>query len=134
MHTLTKALETGNSVIDLQHKTWIENLNKVLEDCRQGKGRENMQHNLLFLRDYTAKHFQDEERLQKQYNYPGYITHKQYHDAFKKVVESILEEFNRTGPSIVLTGRINKELGDWFINHIQKEDFRLVEHIKKITG
>lgn len=134
MHTLTKALETGNHVIDTQHRTWIENLNKVLEDCKEGNARKNMQSNLLFLRDYTAKHFNDEEQLQQQYKYPDYITHKQYHNAFKKVLDNILEEFNRTGPSIVLTGRINRELGDWFMNHIQREDFKLVAHIKKTAS
>lgn len=134
MYNYSKEIETGNTAIDSQHIKWIDNLNQVLKDCAEGKGRDHMRQNLIFLKDYTTKHFADEEQLQIKYQYPGYAQHKQFHENFKKTVDNIIDDFNKNGPSIVLTGRINMELGSWFINHIKREDFRLVEHIKKSTG
>lgn len=134
MYNFTKDLETGNVTVDSQHRQWIANLNKVLEDCARGQGRDNMRENIMFLKEYTVRHFNDEERFQQQNNYPDFIEHKKYHDAFKKTMDSIVADFEKNGPSILLTGRINRELGDWFVNHIKCQDLKMVSYIKSKTG
>lgn len=130
MYTFSQDLQTGNLTIDSQHKQWIDTLNNLLQACSQGKGRDNIRSTLIFLQSYTAKHFADEEALQNKYHYPQYITHKQYHEAFKKVVQEIIAEYDKTGPTILLTGKINSKLGDWFINHIKNEDKKMAAFIQ----
>ena len=130
MYTFTKDIETGNALIDSQHKQWIDALNSLLSACSMGKGRESILPTLKFLDEYTAKHFADEEALQVKSKYPGYAQHKQMHDAFKKVLRDIIVEYKKDGPSIAVVAKINQNLGSWFINHIKREDVKVVAHLK----
>lgn len=130
MYNWTKDLETGNASIDSQHKQWIDALNRMLDACTQGKGRDAIREMLIFIKDYTAKHFSDEEKLQVKYQYPEYTQHKQYHETFKKVVADIITEYDKSGPTIALVGKINTNLGGWFVNHIKKEDIKMAAYIK----
>lgn len=56
----TPDLETGNSLIDGQHKELIEAINKLLDACGNGKGRAEIEATLVFLNNYVVKHFNDE--------------------------------------------------------------------------
>lgn len=130
MYNFTKDIETGNHLIDSQHKQWIDALNKLLAACAAGKGRENIFPTLKFLEEYTAKHFADEEALQVKSKYPGYAQHKQIHDSFKKTLRDIIAEYKKDGPNIAVMAKINQNLGSWFINHIKVEDVKVVAHLK----
>ena len=130
MYVWTKDLETGNIMIDTQHKQLIQAINNLLEACAKGQGRIQIDETLNFLNDYISSHFKDEEMLQKKYEYPDYINHKQYHEGFKKVVKEIVEEYNKGGATIILVGKVNKSIGEWLINHIKREDKKVAQHIK----
>jgi len=125
------SLETGNVNIDIQHKRLVEALNKLLEACSKGQGRSKLKKFTEFLYEYTTTHFEDEEKLQKEIGYPDYISHKKYHEDFKKAVLEIMEELERDGPNIVLTGKINSKIGDWLVSHIKREDFKIAEYIRR---
>lgn len=125
-----KKLETGNAMIDQQHKELIAAINNLLQACSSGKGREEITKTMKFLYDYTAKHFGDEEQLQKQYRYPDYVNHRRYHEEFKKVVKDLATQLQKEGPSIALVGKVNTSIGGWLLNHIQREDVKVAAHIK----
>lgn len=123
------SLETGNDMIDSQHKILIERVNELLEACSEGKGRAEIASTVKFLEDYTKEHFDDEEALQKEYQYPDRVNHKKYHEGFKKVVRGIREQLEREGATVSLVGKINTSIGGWLVNHIQKEDVKVAAHI-----
>jgi hemerythrin len=79
---------------------------------------------------YTIKHFSDEEKLQVQYQYPDYPTHKQYHDDFKVVVKHLAEQLIKEGPTDELVSMVNTSIGDWLLNHIKGDDFRMATYVK----
>ena len=64
-YELTKDLETGNAVIDREHKELFGAVNRLLDACGKGQGRAAMESAIQFLLDYVDKHFANEERLQK---------------------------------------------------------------------
>lgn len=130
IYTFDKSLETGNTAIDTQHKELIDAMNNLLAACAQGKGREEIKNTIKFLVDYTVKHFNDEEKLQKQYNYPDYAAHKKLHDDFKEEVKKIVEEYEQDGTSVVLTFKINNIIASWLIKHIKGEDKKVAAFIK----
>lgn len=130
MYQFTKDLETGNGTIDMQHKQLLEAVNNLLEACSKGKGRDTIKSTLQFLHDYTVRHFNDEEVLQKKYNYPDYVNHKQYHETFKRVVSDIIKEYEKDGATIALVGKVNTNIGRWLINHIKREDVKVAAHIR----
>lgn len=125
-----KSLETGNIIIDNQHKSIIESINNLLDACSQGKGRSEVENTLKFLQDYVGKHFSDEERLQLKSNYPDYKAHREKHEAFTKTVSEIAEEFNKSGASIQLVAKVNSSVAGWLISHIKSEDKKVAAHIK----
>lgn len=125
-----KSLETGNIIIDSQHKDIIEAINNLLDACSKGKGRSEVENTLKFLQDYVVKHFNDEEKLQIKSNYPDYKAHREKHEAFKKVVNDITDEYNKDGASIQLVAKVNYSVAGWLIAHIKSEDKRVAQHIK----
>ncbi|MCI1958479.1 MAG: hemerythrin family protein [Clostridia bacterium] len=126
----TPDLLTGNATIDSQHRELIAAINKLLDACSKGKGRQTLNSIAKFLYDYTNKHFADEEKLQLASHYPDYVNHKKYHEGFKKVVRDIIKELDKDGPTIVMVGKVNTSIGGWFINHIKKEDVKVAAHIR----
>ena len=128
----SKYLETGNAAIDQQHKELINAVNSLLDACAKGQGREKIVSTLKFLQDYTVKHFGDEEALQLKYKYPGYSTHKVYHEEFKKTIQQIVQEYQSTGATITLVAKVNNKVASWLINHIKREDAKVAAHIKSV--
>ena len=132
-YEFTKDLETGNALIDSEHRQLIQAINDLLDACARGQGRTQIEKTGKFLQDYTAKHFSDEERLQMQYKYPEYAAHRQYHEEFKRVVADLMKELGEQGPTVLLVGKINSALAGWLINHIKREDKKLAAYIKSHT-
>lgn len=130
-YTWTKDLETGNPLIDREHKELIDSINRLLNACAQGKGRDEIEKTVDFLNEYVIKHFADEEKLQVQSRYPDYKNHKQYHEGFKASVREIVQEFQKGGATVVLVGKVNSVIASWLINHIKREDVKVAQHIKK---
>ncbi|MEY8356962.1 bacteriohemerythrin [Lachnospiraceae bacterium 54-53] len=129
-YVFTKELETGNQLIDSEHRQLIDAINNLLTACSAGKGRSELANTTSFLKEYTAKHFSDEEKLQIQSQYPDYINHKRYHDEFKKVVAGICAKLEEEGPTVALVGEVNGAIAGWLINHIKREDVKVAAHLK----
>nr|WP_302819972.1 bacteriohemerythrin [Ruthenibacterium lactatiformans] len=130
----TPDLETGNSLIDGQHKELIEAINKLLDACGNGKGRAEIEATLVFLNNYVVKHFNDEEVLQQRYKYPDAVNHKRYHEAFKATVREIISEFRKDGATVALVAKVNTAIAGWLLNHIKREDVKVAAHIKSVKG
>ena len=124
------SLETGHAKIDNQHKQLVAALNSIIEASQGGKGEEEIFKTLDFLTGYTVMHFSTEEKLQLQYNYPDYTTHKRYHDEFKTTVGELTEKLVKEGPTEEMVGLVTAAIGNWLMNHIKGDDFRMAAYIK----
>ena len=131
-YTWVNDLATGNEKIDSQHKHLISALNELLDSCACGQGRTKLVSTLEFLIGYVVKHFDDEEKLQLQYNYPGYVNHKNVHEAFKVDVGELARNLKADGPTVRLVGKVNSFLGDWLVKHIKQEDMKVADHIRNV--
>lgn len=125
-----ESLETGYKMIDNQHKQLIMALNALIDACQGGKGNEEVMNTMEFLTAYTVKHFADEEKLQVQFDYPYYLNHKRYHEEFKITVRDLTDELLREGPSEIVVNKISGIIGNWLVNHIKGDDFKLAAYIK----
>lgn len=130
-YEFTKNLETGNLLIDSQHRDLFAAVNELMDACSQGKGREVMESKAKFLRDYVGKHFADEEKLQITTKYPNYPAHKAFHENYKRQLEDVQKKLMKEGPSIAVLGSFNQVVGI-LINHIRTEDSKLAQHAKNI--
>jgi len=124
------SLETGHAKIDNQHKQLITALNSIIDASQQGKGKEEIFKTIDFLTGYTIMHFSTEEKLQVEYKYPDYLLHKHYHDEFKGTVGELTKKLINEGPTEELIGIVTTTIGNWLLNHIKGDDFRMAAYIK----
>jgi hemerythrin len=124
------SLEIGYPEIDAQHRQLFAAFNEFLAACGQGRGHSEIAKTMEFLGEYVIRHFTDEEKIQRDNNYPDYYKHKRYHDEFKIMVISLKADFAQEGPTATVISRIQSSIGDWLLNHIKIEDLKIGEFIK----
>lgn len=125
-------LETGNEIIDKQHKELFAALNVLAQSHRSGQGAQELGKTIEFLEVYVLRHFEDEEYLQEKYSYPDILNHKAYHREFKNKVSKLVESLEKDGYSDTLVEKTINIMADWLINHIKSDDFRLAAHVQSV--
>jgi len=131
--TWNSNLETGHPVIDAQHKELINTVNTLLNACHEGLATDKVSETLEFLAMYTKKHFSEEEALQRQSNYPDFVSHRNLHNSFMMAILDLSEELKVAGPTPAVVNNLIRNVGDWLITHIQRQDTKVAAHLKR-TG
>lgn len=123
-YEFTKKLETGNAIIDKEHRELFQAVNKLLEVCSEGRGRDSMDETIKFLNNYVNQHFSHEEQLQRQSGYPSIAPHRTFHEKYKQTLKEITGRIAAAGPTIAELGKLNGHISV-LISHISTEDKRL---------
>jgi len=123
----------GNEQLDVQHKQLFEFVSNLVSACIDGSSTEKLSETLDFLVNYAVRHFSDEEALQVQHSFPDYEKHKKMHDDFKVTVLELVDRFNNSASPTELNNDINKIVVRWLVNHIQREDKKIGDHIKRTS-
>ena len=123
-YEFTPNLETGNKMIDDEHRELIAAVNRLLEASSAGNGREQMKQTIDFLNNYVEKHFSHEEQLQQRSSYPGYTGHKAFHEGYKKKLREITSGITGDGATIAQLAALNGHISV-LISHIRTEDKKL---------
>jgi hemerythrin len=129
--TWTPDLTTGNDLIDEQHKKLIAALNNLFDAHRNGRGRKEVEDMMDFLVKYTIKHFDDEEALQRKYEYAEHTAHKKIHSDFKNVAIGLHQELMREGPTEEFITKVYVIIGHWVVNHIEHVDIEMAACLKR---
>jgi hemerythrin len=124
------SIKIGYPEIDAQHRQLFTAFNEFLNACGEGRGHSEIAKTLEFLGEYVIRHFTDEEKIQRENNYPDYYKHKRYHDEFKIMVISLKADFMQEGPTAAVISRMQSSIGDWLLNHIKTEDMKIGEYIR----
>ncbi len=124
----SKEFETGIAVIDADHKKLVKMANTLNDAMKSGHGKDVMGKLLVDLANYTVSHFQNEEKLMKQYAYTDTVAHTHQHEDLKAQVIDIVEK-HKTG-AVTITLKVMNFLRDWLINHILKSDKVFAEFLK----
>ena len=123
-------LLTGNALIDEQHKEIIDKINKLVVTCENGTCQIESVKMLDYLADYTEHHFQEEEALQKEVDYPGLEEHKKRHDEFRQTVKELHEMLEEEeGPSPRFVEAVQENVIDWLYRHIKGFDCSVATYI-----
>ena len=125
----TENLITGNTLIDEQHKELIGKINELVRTCENGDGKVKALKTLNYLEEYTNFHFSQEEALQEEIGYPGIRQHKEKHQEFVNTVKELFEMLEEEeGPTEAFVAQVNKNVIEWFYNHIQGFDRSVAEY------
>ena len=76
------------------------------------------------LKDYTVKHFQDEERYMQDIQYEGLAVQKNLHQSFIDKMDSINLDDMDENQQVYIDVLIDF-LANWLINHIMKMDQKI---------
>lgn len=128
----TLALKTGIEWQDAEHRELVDRINALITAAVEGRGKEEIGSIIGFLEGYAVKHFGNEEAAMSEYNYPGTAAHKAEHAVFNHELEKIRQEFEMNGASSLLVIQIQKKIGEWFLNHIEKTDIGLGAFLSKL--
>jgi hemerythrin len=130
-YTWSKKLEVGDETIDSQHKQLVETYNSLIDQSQTVNSIAELVPTLVFLCEYTEKHFNDEEELQRKCRFPDYSKHKLLHDNFKKTVAGFMAQIKTVTSVEGLSSKLHTIVGVWLLNHIVMEDSKMAKYILK---
>ena len=121
----------GVDKIDEQHQQLFEQVNKLISMTEKNRSQSDIKEVLDFLAQYTITHFETEEEIQQQYNYPDYKRHKEIHDNFVAEVKEAKAKLENEGMGSADLVKLNKMVSRWLVNHVKGIDQELGAHIAK---
>ena len=111
--------ETGNEYVDLQHRYFLDLINRVGIDFRETKDLAYKEKLIIELRKYADFHFTSEENIAISCGLSGVKSHHQLH-------LQLLEELNHYAENLDSGLKTIDEflefITDWFLVHTQHED------------
>ncbi|MCM1334826.1 MAG: bacteriohemerythrin [Bacteroides sp.] len=118
--------EIGVKSIDDAHRRLFSVVNRIFKNLMDDNYEKNEKicvEAIKYLKDYTIKHFADEEAYQLSIRYPGYKVHKRIHDNMRDVVIPALEqEAEFKGYSREAIEHLTGACAGWLAAHVLVED------------
>jgi diguanylate cyclase (GGDEF)-like protein/hemerythrin-like metal-binding protein/PAS domain S-box-containing protein len=119
----------GVRVMDLQHETLAEMINKLNTAFNDNEKLEVVSGILDEITVYTRFHFDTEERLMERFQYPDILEHKKEHQNLLSEFAFLKKKFLGGGESVVL-----QTLKNWLLLHISNCDKPLADFLVKQHG
>lgn len=89
---------------------------------------------LAELLEHTRHHFAEEERLMQEVRFPPYAMHKGEHDSVLADMAAKVERWEQGHDAAALREWLERDVGDWFVNHVSTMDFVTAGFIKAQGG
>ncbi len=125
--------ETGIEIIDDQHNRLFRTMDNFAIAIYGGEGKTKLRQLLIFLDEYIHDHFNTEEKLLSLNNYPEYDEHIKKHKQFTSMFNDYREDFNQRGSDTYLAKRLEKEIRNWWENHILNIDMKYAPQIEILS-
>lgn len=119
----------GISIIDNEHKKFIDIINKVIVLEQNSSDPEEIKAVLNEMNKYANAHFATEEAYMVKFNYPDYENHRKEHQAFSIQTMAFFEKI--TGNNRQLVCEILEHLKGWLVNHVQGTDAEYISCFKE---
>jgi hemerythrin-like metal-binding protein len=121
--------------IDEQHKKIIA----LMRDFFNTSLEKNLTQEILLkklqeIHNYFVEHFEAEDFLMRSINYPNEEQHSNQHNYFMEVCGDSLKKLETAESLNDFAADVNSDLVGWFFNHVQKEDMKMAEFIRKKLG
>jgi hemerythrin len=124
----TPALAVGVPMIDAQHQELFRRAERLILALRGGD-RAEVAPLVVYLSEYAATHFADEERLMADVGFPELADHRAAHEAFRKEFKELVKDYERKGPTPLVALTLHNWLSDWLRRHVSTVDVRLATFI-----
>ncbi|GEM_PF-268423 len=122
-----KEYETGDRLVDEQHKSLFSIINALYSAMLEGQGEALLNKTIESLKDYTSIHFETEEDFMLRHDYPDYEDHHKKHEILKEKVWNFDYDSEKID-SVQKTIKLSHFLMDWLINHIKHDDKKMIDY------
>jgi hemerythrin len=122
-----ESFATGHPVIDRQHQTLLLRVGDLSEAIRLRRGAEEMRRTLSAMSVYVGIHFQMEEDLMRQVDYPGLADHQAKHANLRTQVEALVD---RCQEGSLGAEELLSFLERWLTAHMLGEDRDLATFVR----
>lgn len=121
--------EVGVPLIDKEHRRLFELVNEFHEAYLRGESRKEIPKVLNQLVAYSEEHFQHEEGLMSDNDYPDIDRHRQLHSELITSVFEINEKFAKD-PSRASAETL-QFVKDWLHDHILHDDMEIADFLSR---
>ena len=118
--------------IDEQHKKLIHLINEMYDAMKNGKGTDALGSILSELVEYTKYHFDTEEELFLEHDYPEREAHKKVHDDLTRRAKAFKDQFDQGNESRAMD--VMLFLSNWLNVHILEVDKKYVPYLNSKTA
>jgi hemerythrin len=122
-----KKYETGNALIDAEHKILVMLFKKLDIALKTKLSGETLSRIVVEVKKFAEFHFISEENLMHETNYPGLRSHVIIHS---NLISELNLMISRISNNKVLPEEVLEFLNDWLVSHIGEEDQRVARHIE----
>jgi hemerythrin len=116
------SFSVGVTAMDVQHRQLVAMVNQLYEAMRMGKGDLVVKTLLPNLAQYTRSHFNTEEKLMHDVDFPGIAAHQAEHHKLSQEVGDLLDRIK--AGKMVATVTLATFLKDWLTKHILGHDMQ----------
>lgn len=124
------SLVLGIEELDNQHKTIIDQYERLSEATQDGSSNEVIADLVNFLFEYAQVHFATEDSYMVKYGYPDIEKQRREHAEFTRDVDAFKKRIGQGGASRELAINIAGKLVRWIIMHIKSHDGVMFAYIK----
>ena len=131
--TWTNKLECGMTLIDEQHKRFVDLVNGLFCHVTGNEAQEHDYFNKVIKETvrYIKIHFATEEKIMFVTQFEGYAEHKKEHESFLLAVIDKIHDYE-VGNRLTLSA-FTIFIKDWLLSHIVLIDKQYFEYLRKIA-
>lgn len=129
---LTDDMLTHIPRIDDAHLSIVNQAHVVLTAFKNGEAQSIMNESIRFLEKYLSEHFNDEEELQLEMEYPYYYEHHKAHEKIIQQMNFLMEEHEVDARSPKTKKMLIDLIFGVFFDHIRTMDKSLSEFVRHI--
>jgi len=118
----------GHKLVDFDHMTLVNITNELFHRVDKKFSDEEIAQTIACLIDYVERHFEREEALFMESDYPGTEKHLAMHRDITKTVKDIAKVYS-ADPKAINIDEVLVFLKKWLTNHIMKADIGYVEYL-----
>ena len=122
------SLDTGMESVDQQHRALFDQIRILLDHTQANRIRETLE----FIATYASEHFDMEERLHQETDYPYAQEQLDAHIGFMADYRELKQEYEGNGGDLVLLMKLAKFLLDWLKEHIGKLDQKFADYFHRL--
>ena len=116
---------TGHADIDMQHQTMARMLHDLAQAAQQNAGSARCQQLFDQYVAFTRTHFQHEEQLMTESQFPLFQAHRDKHEKLLQQLSAMREALREDDPKSIASDAF-----EWLIVHIERNDCELGSFLK----